>query len=154
MGHWGSSEEVFIYKGRRTPERYNWQNAFTADNPPGYYGREGVTYFVVPGVEFGGGGETRTPRVVWQEGCFYIIRIPGGRSWMRIGDTMHVRAEYLLLELLKPHLADDRTPDIALRGDKWMLWATGRPERHWKRCVRRMQDKAQQELANRATRSK
>jgi hypothetical protein len=152
MARLQADDDTFISKLLGKPERYEWQNSFVTPNPPGYYGEEGETYFITPGVQLGGGGGlTGMPLVVWQEGPFYIIKVPGAQGWCQIGDTVYRRTQYFLLELLKPHAADDRRPDVALRGDKWMFWGEGVPGRRWKRCLDNLKDHALLQLARRAT---
>jgi len=152
MAHFPADDDTFISKLSHQPQRYQFQNAFVTPDPPGYYGKEGELYFIVPGVQLGGGGGlTGMPRVVWQEGPFFIIRVPGTSGWCQLGASRYYRTEYLLLELLEPHAADDRRPDIAYRGDKWRIWGEGRPGRQWKRCLDQLKDHALQKLANMRT---
>lgn len=145
-------EDNYISKLLGEPERYRFQRGFITPDPPDYYGEKGTSYFITPGIQLGGGGGlTGMPRVVWNEGPFYIIKVPGAETWCQIGATHYVPTEYILLELLKPHAADDRTPDIDYRGDKWAFWGDGKPGRKWKRCLDALKDHAQKLLARRAT---
>jgi hypothetical protein len=92
--------------------------------------RKGTDIIDTPGVDFGG-----KMRLVYREGLYAVVRVPGGSHWASLGARSSHPASWMIVKVEHVRTsAESSLNGVAFERDRATVLSEYEPERHWRAC--------------------